>query len=578
MTRQMSKARKRTMEREKSGMEMGKHVIGFMYILMGALFLPVLFCVVFIGNHMDYSEIYKVNALLPNYIFAMIALADFVFIFLVAWACRKIRLTHKAHLGLDGLLAILFLLLFLVNVRIAREIAFYFHWDVMVVTSHAVEVAEGNPLGYSVYFSMYTNNIPILYILKEIYSKAVANANYPYPSSFLWIEVNCALISLGGFFSCLTVKKLTNGLIPTLTAFLLYLALGGITPWKIAPYTDVFGIVFPIACIYFYLCYRETEKSVRKYLSVTAALMAGMLGGLVKPSGYIVVIAILMAELVSWLAGDRKRWHYILAEAGLVAALFLAKGACMDYMMKDMGLDFNPELEASWQHYFHMGQNGETTGTYSSDDESIFGEFQNSREDRDKAAFERAVGRVKDRGFLGNIYFWLKKMVMVFNDGTFGWQCNWIHEHYPPDLASNDGCMELLRNIFWPQSLYSGKFNAFCQFAWIFCMLGIAGICFSPKEQREKYVILVLAFLGIFCYQLLFEAKPRYLLMFLPLLCAVSACGMWQGGCRIHGLVCKWSFRQHTRRSLGERNPFRSLGIGQRDKAGRGFLERGTRQ
>ena len=113
------------MEREKSGMEMGKHVIGFMYILMGALFLPVLFCVVFIGNHMDYSEIYKVNALLPNYIFAMIALAGFVFIFLVAWACRKIRLTHKAHLGLDGLLAILFLLLFLVNVRIAREIAFY---------------------------------------------------------------------------------------------------------------------------------------------------------------------------------------------------------------------------------------------------------------------------------------------------------------------------------------------------------------------------------------------------------------------------------------------------------------------
>ena len=461
------------MEREKNEMNMGKHAISFMYILMGALFLPVLFCLIFIGNHMDYNAEYKVNALLPNYIFAMIALAGFVFIFLVAWPCRKIRLTHKAGLGLDGLLAVLFLLLFLVNVR-----------------------------------------------------------------------------------------KLTNGLIPTLTAFLLYLALAGITPWKIAPYTDVYGIAFPIACIYFYLCYRDTEKTVRKYLSMAAALMAGMLGGLVKPSRYIVVIAILVAELVSWLVGDRKRWHYILAEIGLVAVLLLAKGACMDYMMKDMGLDFNPEIEAGWHNYFHMGQNGETTGTYSSDDESIFGEFQDSRDERDKAAFERAVERINERGLLGNICFWLKKMVMFFNDGTFGWQNNWIYEHYPPDLASNNECMELLRNIFWPESLYSGRFNAFCQLAWIFCMLGIAGICFCPKEQREKHVILVVAFLGIFCYQLLFEAKPRYLLVFLPLLCVVSVCGMWQWVCRIHDWICKWSFSRN----------------GQKDKAGNRFLERGTRQ
>lgn len=227
-----------------------------------------------------------------------------------------------------------------------------------------------------------------------------------------------------------------------------------------------------------------------------------------------------------------------------MAALFLAKGASMDYMMKDVGLDFNPKIEAGWQHYFHMGQNGETTGTYSTDDASIFGEFQTSREERDKAAFERAVGRIKDRGFLGNISFWLKKMVLVFNDGTFGWQGNWIAKHYPPDLASNDGCMELLRNIFWPESLYSGRFNAFCQLAWVFCMLGIAGICFCPKEQREKHVILVVTFLGIFCYQLLFEAKPRYLLVFLPLLCAVSICGMWQWAYGIHGWICKWGFHR----------------------------------
>lgn len=133
-------------------------------------------------------------------------------------------------------------------------------------------------------------------------------------------------------------------------------------------------------------------------------------------------------------------------------------------------------------------------------------------------------------------------MVMVFNDGTFGWQSEvWIQEYYPADLASDSESMELLRNIFWPTSLYSGRFNAFCQLAWIFCLLGISGICFCRRKQSEKdiplsgeYTVLVVSFLGIFCYQMLFEARARYLLVFLPLLIAIASCGMWQYVGRIH--------------------------------------------
>lgn len=55
-------------------MKTGKSLTRFFYLLMGALFLPVFFCVVFIGNHMDYNEDNKLNALLPNYVFVVIAL------------------------------------------------------------------------------------------------------------------------------------------------------------------------------------------------------------------------------------------------------------------------------------------------------------------------------------------------------------------------------------------------------------------------------------------------------------------------------------------------------------------------
>lgn len=83
-------------------MRAGKYVIDFLYLLMGALFLPVFFCVVFIGNHMDYNEGLKVNALLPNYVFLAIALAGVAVICLLSWRVRKVCLTLKADLAIDG--------------------------------------------------------------------------------------------------------------------------------------------------------------------------------------------------------------------------------------------------------------------------------------------------------------------------------------------------------------------------------------------------------------------------------------------------------------------------------------------
>ncbi len=82
-----------------------------------------------------------------------------------------------------------------------------------------------------------------------------------------------------------------------------------------------------------------------------------------------------------------------------MAALLFAKGACMDYMMEDMGLDFNPELQAGWQNYLYMGLNEESTGSYHAGDAAIFGEFQTSRAERNKAALERAFGRMAQGGF-----------------------------------------------------------------------------------------------------------------------------------------------------------------------------------
>lgn len=504
-------------------------IIRCFYILIGITFLPVLFCVFFLDKRIPYNEGLHPATVLPNGVLFVIALAGVAVVCLLAWAFRKIELTKKVNLITDTVLAVFFILLYFINVWIAREIAFMLPWDVMVVSTHASYVALGNEIGYQPYFSIYTNNIPIVYILKELFTKALENPEYPYVNDFIWIQTNCVLLSLSGFFGCLTIKKLTRKFMPTVIYFLLYLALIGLTPWKIAPYTDTYGMIFPIVCIYCYLCYREAEKTVWKFLLMALTLISAAVGGLVKPSIYILMIAILAIELIGLLQSPKEKWKYLVFEIVLIGGLFFAKGICVDYMIEDIGLDFNEDLGASWQHYFRMGQNEETTGSYSQDDAALFGEFQEDKQARNEAALERTLARVKEKGFFGNLSFGLRKMVMVFNEGTFGWANEVeIRDRYPLSLAKNDQTTEFLRKIFWPDMLYTGRFNTFCQLVWIFCLIGMSGFCFLPGEKRKEYIILAISFLGIFFYQLLFEARARYLMVFLPLLVVISICGMWQ--------------------------------------------------
>lgn len=506
-----------------------KRVILFVYILMGVFFLPVLFCTIFIGNHMNYNETFKQGTLLPNYILLMIALLGGAALFGLTWLFRKQELTKRINYVFDGILALLFILLYFVNVWVAKEIIFYLPWDIMVVRVTAEKMAYGNPIGYFYYLSMYPNNIPITCILGRLMRMAQELSEYPYFADFIWIQVNCALISAGGFFSCLTVKKATKKMLPVIAAFFMYLVLAGVTPWKIAPYTDTYGMIFPIMSIYFYFCYREANKVWQRYLLLSLSLLCGMTGGFIKPSVYIITIAVLCVEFIRLMTVRGKGWEYFAAGILLTVGLFFAGKVYMNRLIEELGLDYNPEINASWQTYFLMGLNEESTGAYSSDIGLIMGEFQTDKNARNAAAFSRALGRMKEKGVIGTVDFWLRKMVMVFNDASFGWHREaWQHSPYPMNMASDTAITQELRDLFWPNAPHTGRYHTLCQLVWIFCLVGFTGMIFIPRDKRERYFVFAVSFLGIFLYQLLFEARARYLFVFLPLLIAIFAAGMQQ--------------------------------------------------
>lgn len=497
-------------------------------ILMLVVFLPVLFCVLFIGNHMNYFETMKLQILVPTIILTILALIGTAFCISLLFFIHEKRFDRKANTICNLTLLILFCILYFVNLRVARDIAFKIPWDINVVCSLATNYAYNQPLGDHAYLSMYSNNIPITYLLGTILKNTDKLNNYPYESTFIWIQINCILLSLSGYFCCLTIKKLTKKILPTILTFIIYLSLIGVSPWKIAPYTDTYGIFFPIISLYLYVCYMTTSKTSLKYLYIVLALIGGMAGGFIKPSIYISVIAIIMTECIYAISDIKNKWHFLLAEIILLVIITFCSNSAKDYMIQKINLDFNPEIEESWHHYFMMGLNEETTGGYYSNDVGIMiGQYQDSKLDRNKAEIEIAISRLHDRGVVGTFYFWLRKMVMTFNDGTFGWRSEvWISDYYSADLATNTKLTTFLRNIFWPDATRMGGYNTLCQLAWFICLLGIPGIILGNKEQRSKYLILSLYFLGFFFYQMFFEARARYLFVCLPIVIILSVCGM----------------------------------------------------
>lgn len=498
-------------------------------VILSVVFLPVLFCIVVFGMNIDYYEKFKLETVAPNQLLFLIAVPVLIFTIYLIYMGNKYPLKQKSNRILNVILCLLFIGVYFVMERIAREIVYHLPWDICTVCGTAMEnVAKNIPVGYSSYYAMYKNNIPIAYILGKLYKWSTESVSYTRNPSFIWVQVNCVLLSLGGFFSCLTVKRLTKNLIVTILVFFLNFLLVCTSGWMIAPYTDTYGLLFPILCIYLYICYKQADCGWKKVLYLASSILTGVIGGFIKPNLYLVLIAIFLTELLGLITNIKQHWRYILFSVGWLLLLLFASSICRNKIVEVMGIELNENVEAGLLDYFHMGLNEETTGAYYSNDIAIFGEFQyEGKEARNAALLERSWERMRERGFFGQLYFWLAKMVMTFNDGMFSWSMEaWPFSHYEPVVSTNTPFMEFLRQVYW-NGPYKGAHHTIGQLIWIYCMCGIPGLCLAKRKQQGN-VILLLCFLGVFFYQLIFEARARYLFAFLPLIIVIATYGMYQ--------------------------------------------------
>lgn len=495
------------------------------------LFLPVLFCVLFIGNYINYWDSAKADILLPNIVLTLIALVPLGICLRLLGSAKKIRLTKQTGRYLDMLLLVLFIGFYFLCLLLTRETAFDMSVDQGIVREAAKDVAHKIPFGYQFTFSMNHNNLPITYVLGRLYRLAEGWSWFSHDPEYLWLITGCLMVTAAGFFSCEIVKKITGNPAAVLISFLLYLATAGLSPWKTIPYTDSYGILFPVLCIWLYLCSRDCKRAAGQLSLLALSLLSGVVGGFMKPSAYIAVLAVLGVEGIHFLTNlrkEKKPYNALLRITfclGCAVLLYVGAGNCKNYIVKDIGLDYNEEIEATVQYFFFIGTKELTTGSFSSEDFNIFPEFQFSKADRNAACMERAFERIRERGFFGTIGFCLKKLVKSFNDGTFAWTTVLFYEPFPEGLYHLNVPAGYLRSLLMPGGANQAKYDTLAELIWIFTLISIPGITLFRKK-RESFVIFPILVIGILVYLILFESGARYIYIFLPLFTAMSVCGM----------------------------------------------------
>lgn len=490
------------------------------------IFVPVLFCIFVYGNTMNYHDTNKLIALWGNKRLSLFSILILVLFVVMCVLLKRVQFNRKLSIITLCSLGVAFVALYFINEEICKCIWFKQGWDVDCVVGTAYNLAVGHEIGDDVYYSMYPNNVPMAFILGQIYQMARNTAGYPYPEDFLWMQTICGLISLAGMATCVTIKKVTNNVAAVLAGFILFVASIGISPWKTAPYTDMFALLFPIFSLCFYVYYYHAGNKVVRYLLFFLCYLAGAVGAMIKPPVLIVLIAVTMLEVIYAAPKVRTEWKELLIKACMIVVVVLLYKGAQGYIYKDTGYIQNKDISATYYHYMLMGLNEDTTGSYYSPDVALIGNYPDPQE-RLSVQKTMIAERMKEKGFGGYLNFLLRKTVMTFNDGAFGWGREGGCDLNAYRLLSKGTYSFTLRNIFWPLHKYSIHFNTYCQIVWLAIIFAVPGICLGRKGTDKRLInTILLTILGITLYLMLFEARARYLICFVPVFVLAASVGI----------------------------------------------------
>lgn len=489
--------------------------------IFGILFLIILLLVLFAAGHINYA--YKAEFAFANYVYLPIGLLVWIGIRISEEYWPK-SIQNYLKYNSEKIIRILTILFFVFLVYIVYNYYFITGWDAGLLVDTAYQVSSGQSFDSttyeSYYFSIYPNNILLIFIFSMIMKlESLFGILDAWTGIMGILTVQCLISSLTGFLIFKTTQLWSNSSRLAWNTWWMYVLIIGVSPWVSIPYSDSMGLFFPVLFLYLYFM---TKNGRWRWIKCLCMAVVAVLGYKIKPQLVIIAIAVVIIFFLNMLKGKWKKIDWK-AVAGLLAGIAIMLLGCQ-FAVSSIPIELDQEEAFGPAHFIMMGLNPDTNGGFLEKDVVYTSSYAEDK--RTQADMDMIQKRLEDYGPVGLLEHLEKKLLTDYGDGTWAWGAE--GNFYTELLENkNQGMSPFLKSVYY----YNGdRYTYFCSYSQMVWMLLLSGCFFAfifwKKDRSEKAFTIMLALIGLTLFELIFEARARYLYCYVPLYVLLGSWGL----------------------------------------------------
>ena len=406
------------------------------------------------------------------------------------------------------------------------------------------------------YYSRYANNLFLTYIFLNIYklSKVIGIYN----GYFLLLFIQSIIFSVGGYliYKIADMYFKERYKIYSVCTWIIYMIIVGLSPHIVLTYSDGIGMFLSLLLTYiiFKLEDRKILKNkkeiIRNRILKTILILfftnLTIISYYIKPQIIIISIAYGIIKLTNIILSIIKRYiiklktikskkilenknkeqtniYYII----IILLIMLTGYITYTYIRKannSIGINVDKEKRFNITHYAMLGWNTESKGVFTIKDENFSGKYEKLK-DREKANIEELKKRISEMGIGGVINQIARKILTNYNDGTFSGVATFVYIRDEYNIQGLDNNLsEFLKNVYYERGKYNQIYTQIMQCLWISIL--IFNMFSYNDSKSRKIAIIILALIGLFLFETIFEARSRYIFVYVPLYIFIGVIGI----------------------------------------------------
>lgn len=406
------------------------------------------------------------------------------------------------------------------------------------------------------YYSRYANNLFLTYIFLNIYK--LGKVIGIYNGYFLLLFIQSIIFSLGGYliYKIADMYFKERYKIYSVCTWIIYMMVVGLSPHIVLTYSDGIGMFLSLLLTYIIFkledrkILKNNKEIIRNKILKTILILfftnLTIISYYIKPQIIIISIAYGIIKLANIIISIIKKYiiklktikskkildnknkiqiniYYII----IILMIILTGYMTYTYIRKannNMGINVDKEKRFNITHYAMLGWNTESKGVFTIKDENFSGKYKKLK-DREKANIEELKKRITEMGIGGVINQISRKILTNYNDGTFSGVATFVYirDEYRINGLDNN-LSEFLKNVYYERGEYNQIYTQIMQCLWISIL--IFNMFSYNDSKSRKIAIIILALIGLFLFETIFEARSRYIFVYVPLYIFIGVIGI----------------------------------------------------